>query len=85
MLQPCHWRRCLERPPNLSQAWFGRWPRLTSELRQLWSDFAKNYPAEVSQGDTLVQLIFGQKAANEIRFIPWRQILGAVEVVPVAH
>ena len=60
-------------------------PRLTSDaLQKLWSDFTKNYPAEVIVGDTrpckaLVQMVFAQKAANELRFIPWRQILSEAQ------
>lgn len=60
-------------------------PRLPNDkLQQLWSEFAANYPAEVIHGDTkpckaLIQLVFSQKSANEMRFIPWRQILSEAQ------
>ena len=70
-------------PPNLFGLDVGT--RLTCEtLHQLWSDFGKNFPAEVIDGDTrpckgLVQMVFAQKASNALRFIPWRQILSEAQ------
>lgn len=70
-------------PPNFLGLDLG--PKLTSEtLAQLWTEFAANYPAEVIQGDArpckaLVQSIFAQKAAKELKFIPWRQILSEAQ------
>ena len=60
-------------------------PRLSGDvLQQLWSEFAKKYPAEVVEGDArpgkaLVQMVYAQKCQQELKYIPWKRILSEAQ------
>ncbi|CAE7286498.1 unnamed protein product, partial [Symbiodinium sp. CCMP2456] len=54
------------------------------KLRHLWEAFEKAYPSEQLECDgrpakQLIQQVYAQKHAKELRFIPWKQIVSEVQ------
>ena len=54
------------------------------KLRRLWEAFEKVYPSEQLECDSrpakqLIQQVYAQNHAKELRFIPWKQIVSEVQ------
>ena len=54
------------------------------KLRRLWEAFEKAYPSEQLECDSrpakqLIQQVYAQNHAKELRFIPWKQIVSEVQ------
>ena len=54
------------------------------QVREMWSQFDTDYPAEVLQSDCkpckqLIQQVYEQRRRGELKFIPWKGLLSEVQ------